>query len=237
MQKKRISVKVADLTTNKGQLGWLPSNPRQWTQDDVERTKKSLETDPDFLEERPILVIKDGKKWVAFAGNLRTTALKELQPYWDEVGVVQYIPETEEDKHTIKRRAMLDNGSFGAWDFDALANEWDDEPLTEWGVPYVPNVEEEVEKAEKDEEVAAKLPFTEVLGEEHNYIVLYFDNEVDWLQAQTIFDIHAVQKLPTAKGEQTEAFQKGRVGVGRVMNGAKAIEKILEYKEKQSYED
>ena len=135
MKKQRISVKVADLTTNKGQLGWLPSNPRQWTQDDVERTKKSLETDPDFLEERPILVIKDGKKWIAFAGNLRTTALKELQPYWDEIGVVQYIPETEEDKHTIKRRAMLDNGSFGAWDFDALANEWDDEPLTDWGVP------------------------------------------------------------------------------------------------------
>ena len=135
MKKQRISVKVADLTTNKGQLGWLPSNPRQWTQEDVERTKKSLETDPDFLEERPILVIKDGKKWIAFAGNLRTTALKELQPYWDEVGVVQYIPETEEDKHTIKRRAMLDNGSFGAWDFDALANEWDDEPLTDWGVP------------------------------------------------------------------------------------------------------
>ena len=30
---------------------------------------------------------------------------------------------------------MKDNGSFGAWDYDALANEWDDLPLADWGVP------------------------------------------------------------------------------------------------------
>jgi hypothetical protein len=30
---------------------------------------------------------------------------------------------------------MKDNGSFGAWDYDALANEWDDLPLQDWGVP------------------------------------------------------------------------------------------------------
>jgi hypothetical protein len=30
---------------------------------------------------------------------------------------------------------LKDNGSWGAWDFDELANKWDDLPLTDWGVP------------------------------------------------------------------------------------------------------
>lgn len=34
----------------------------------------------------------------------------------------------------------------------------------------------------EDEPEEGEVPFTEVLGEEHNYIVLYFDNAVDWLQ-------------------------------------------------------
>jgi DNA modification methylase len=51
------------------------------------------------------------------------------------VPAVVYYPETDEDRLTVKRRAMKDNGSFGAWDYDALANEWDDLPLQDWGVP------------------------------------------------------------------------------------------------------
>ena len=30
---------------------------------------------------------------------------------------------------------MKDNGTFGAWDYDELANNWGDLPLTDWGVP------------------------------------------------------------------------------------------------------
>lgn len=33
----------------------------------------------------------------------------------------------------------------------------------------------------------------EELLEKHNYVVLYFDNDVDWLQALTLFDIHTVR--------------------------------------------
>lgn len=224
---------LAKLAMNTGQIEGLPANPRQWTQEELDKLAKSIEETPELLDARGAIVVPHKGKFVVLGGNMRVTAARKLDLKEMPCAV---LPEDTAVKK-LREIVVKDNGSFGAWDFDALANEWDDEPLTDWGVPYVPNVEEEVEKAEKDEEVAAKLPFTEVLGEEHNYIVLYFDNEVDWLQAQTIFDIHAVQKLPTAKGEQTEAFQKGRVGVGRVMNGAKAIEKILEYKEKQSYED
>jgi hypothetical protein len=133
MKKQRITARVADLVLNEGQIEWLPKNPRQWTQEDIDRTKASLLRDADFQEDRPLLVLKHDDKLLVFAGNLRTTSAKELK--WDSLEAVLYTPESDEDCVTIKRRAMLDNGSFGDWDFDALANEWDDLPLVDWGIP------------------------------------------------------------------------------------------------------
>ena len=42
-----------------------------------------------------------------------------------------------EDTPTEKLREIVikDNGQFGSWDYDMLANEWDDLPLCEMGVP------------------------------------------------------------------------------------------------------
>ena len=134
MRKERITLKVSTLVQNNGQLGWLPKNPRQWTQTDIDRTAASIREDEDFLEDRPLLVVpKDAKTWVVFAGNLRLTAAKKIG--LKEVPCIAYARDTDEDEMTIKRRAMKDNGSFGSWDYDALANEWDDLPLQDWGVP------------------------------------------------------------------------------------------------------
>ena len=147
MKKQRIKARVADLVLNEGQIDWLPRNPRQWTQDDIDRTKASLLRDSDFQEDRPLLVLQYGDSLLVFAGNLRTTSAKSLN--WDTLEAVLYTPETEDDRVTVKRRAMLDNGSFGEWDIDVLANEWDDQPLKEWGVDVnwdVPKVVEEKEK-------------------------------------------------------------------------------------------
>lgn len=83
---------------------------------------------------------------------------------------------------------------------------------------------------EKKDEDAPEIEFTEVLGEEHNYIVLYFDNEIDWLQAESLFDIGQKRQLSTRKdGKITESMK--RTCVGRVLNGAKALEKVREHYE------
>ena len=140
MRKERTTLKTAALLPNTGQLEWLPKNPRQWTKEDVARTVVSIEEDTDFLEDRPLLVTPHGKKWVVFAGNLRHTAAKEMG--LESVPCVAYYPEGEEDELTIKRRAMKDNGSFGSWDYDELANAWDDLPLEDWGIE-VPEMETE----------------------------------------------------------------------------------------------
>lgn len=124
---------VALLQLNEGQLDWMPKNPRQWTQDGVNKAKDSLERDPDFLDDRPLLVVPHDGAFVVYAGNMRLTAARELGV--ETLPCVSYEPESVEDRDTIKRRAILDNGDFGAWDWDALANEWDDLPLGDWGVP------------------------------------------------------------------------------------------------------
>ena len=137
MNKARLNIATSKLVGNSGQLDWLPRNPRTWTLGDVNRTVKSITTDPDFLEDRPLLAVPaesgKGERYIVFAGNLRLKACKESGV--KTAPVVVYFPGSDEDRETVKRRAMLDNGSFGSWDYDALANEWDDLPLVDLGIP------------------------------------------------------------------------------------------------------
>ena len=80
-----------------------------------------------------------------------------------------------------------------------------------------------VDAIDGDLEIVGEVPFSEVLREEHNYIVLYFDNEVDWLQAESLFALETVKALSTRRdGRITESSE--RRGVGRVLRGSDALE-------------
>ena len=144
MRKERKVIAIDRIQLNEGQLDWLPKNPRQWTQTDIDKTAASIIEDPDFLEDRPLLVVPFGKEFVAFGGNLRHEGCKAAKK--PTAPCMVYYTETEEDYATIKRRAMKDNGSFGSWDFDELANNWDDLPLGSWGVPSWPSPENAIQK-------------------------------------------------------------------------------------------
>ena len=190
----------------------------------MEKLKKSLQDHPDMTALRELVVYPHGDKFVVLGGNMRLRAMRMLGYKDAPCKVIPIETPTEQ----LNAFIVIDNGDFGAWDWDALANEWDDLPLGDWGVPSW-DVDAEVEKVAKDEERKARVPFSEVLGEEHNYIVLLFDNSVDWLQAQTIFGLEPVKSFPTVKGEDKSNAYQG-VGVGRVINGAKAIGMIMEEK-------
>ena len=144
MRKERKVIAIDRIQLNEGQLDWLPKNPRQWTQTDIDKTAASILEDPDFLEDRPLLVVPFGKEFVAFGGNLRHEGCKAAKK--PTAPSMVYYPETAEDYETVKRRAMKDNGSFGSWDFDELANNWDDLPLDSWGVPSWPAPENAIQK-------------------------------------------------------------------------------------------
>lgn len=64
-----------------------------------------------------------------------------------------------------------------------------------------------------------EVPFTMELHETSQYIVLVFNNDVDWLQAQTLFDLKTVKALDSKPG-----FEKK--GIGRVIDGPTAIAAI-----------
>ena len=65
-----------------------------------------------------------------------------------------------------------------------------------------------------------EIEFTEELMESSNYVVLYFDNDVDWLQALTLLDLRTVKDLRDKPGFR-------RTGIGRVISGPEAINRLI----------
>lgn len=105
------------------------SNPRFISQDKLERLKKSINDFPKMMSVRPIVVDDNN---VVLGGNMRFRALQELgytevQDTW-----IQKIDDlTEEQKQEF---IIKDNVGFGTWDWDILANEWDNDQLVDWGM-------------------------------------------------------------------------------------------------------
>lgn len=121
---------IASVKQNTGQVAGLPSNPRQWTQTDIDRIAKSLEETPELFEARPLIVYLNGADYVILGGNLRYEGAKKNK--MKDVPVHILPPDLSIEK--LKEIVIKDNGSFGDWDMDMLANEWDDLPLQDWGI-------------------------------------------------------------------------------------------------------
>ena len=73
---------------------------------------------------------------------------------------------TEEEK---KRFIIADNVGFGEWDMDILANEWDENDLSEWGVD-LPEFNTKTEKIQADV-IFTRVHFRELSDKTiHEYI-------------------------------------------------------------------
>ena len=62
---------------------------------------------------------------------------KVLVDYWEKWldNPIAFIIKASELSASERRQFMIkDNASFGQWDFDALANKWDNKKLDDWGV-------------------------------------------------------------------------------------------------------
>ena len=159
MRKERCIIDIDRIQLNTGQLDWLPANPRTWTQSDIDATAASIAEDEDFLEERPLLVVPFGTEFVCFAGNLRHEGCKARKKV-SAPSVIHY-PETEEDRETIMRRAMKDNGSFGKTDWNAIySSKWGTLPVEKWGLtpPSWTKEDEGEDGKETDSEQEAGSP-------------------------------------------------------------------------------
>jgi ParB-like chromosome segregation protein Spo0J len=192
-------VKIGEVKPN-------PKNPRIIKDGKFQKLVKSIQEFPDMLNKRPLIVFTDvNNKYVVLGGNMRLKACKEIG--LKEIPIIIADEWTEEQKNEF---LIKDNVGFGEWDWDSLANEWDAEKLTKWGLD-VPEIKEPEEQAE--------IEFSEYIDEQHNYVVLYFDNRIDWLQAETHFDIKTV----TSKRSNGKPWSSG---VGRVINGANYLKNL-----------
>ena len=123
-------IRIENMEINAGQIEGLPSNPRQWTKDELESLKASIIETPELLEARGAIVYPHKGKFVVLGGNMRVVAVIDLG--WKTMPCIVLPEDMPVEK--LKEIVLKDNGVFGEWDTDALANEWDDLPLLDWGI-------------------------------------------------------------------------------------------------------
>lgn len=178
------------------------NNPRN-NNDAVDSTANSIK---EFGWQQPIVVDKAG---VVIVGHTRLKAAKKLK--LDQVPVTVANNLTDEQ---VKAYRLADNktGELAEWESKMLNEELDE----------ILNIDMEQFgfEPEKDEEIEEEpeIEFSQELNEENNYIVLKFDNSVDWQQVITIFDVKPVQDTNT---------KMVRKGVGRVLDGSKLVNGLI----------
>lgn len=185
-------------------------NPRELTKKQYNDLKTSLE---EFGIVEPVLInINKDRENIVIGGHQRLKI-------WEELGN-KTIPCIELDL-ILKKEKELNvrlNKNGGQWDWDLLANNFDNGDLIDWG--FDPN-EIAIDVDDEDEKEEPEIEFSEYLDEANNYVVLFFNNDIDWLQAQTHFELKSVH----SKRANGKPWSKG---IGRVMNGSDYIKKITE---------
>ena len=110
-------------------IGWVSinkDNPRFIRDEKFTKLVKSLREFPDMAKLRPLIV---NAEMVVLGGNMRLKAMQELK--WETVPVIvaENLTPEQEAEFIIK-----DNVGFGEWDWEMLANQWDADLLTDWGL-------------------------------------------------------------------------------------------------------
>ena len=174
--------KLSKLKTN-------PRNPRTITDAQFERLKDSLLVFPKMLTLRPLATdgngivlggnmrlraLKDIAKMTAEQIAERLQGMKTynqkseaeqtaLVEYWRNWLTRKDVPTTHESTLTDAEKdefVMTDNASFGSWDFDAIANEWDAELVEEWGVDVWQDVmseDDDVSEGKEHDDLSEKV--------------------------------------------------------------------------------
>jgi len=103
-----------------------PDNPRIIKDEKFKKLVQSIKDFPRMMEIRPIVV---NDEMMVLGGNMRLKACQEIG--LTELPVIKASDLTPEQQ---KEFIIKDNASFGEWDWDVLANEWDSDELSEWGL-------------------------------------------------------------------------------------------------------
>ncbi len=189
-------------------------NSRTHSEDQVVQIANSIK---EFGFTNPILL--DGDNGIlAGHGRLAASKLLELK----EVPTIQLSGLTADQKRAY---VIADNkiALNADWDTDILKLEITDLMDAKYDVSLVGFNDKELLKLFDDEKdtVVGEIKFSEELLESHNYVVLYFDNDIDWLSAQTHFKLDSVY----SKRSNGKPWSKG---IGRVVHGGNYLTNLNE---------
>ncbi len=138
-----VTMKVAELKQN-------PNNPREISKDKFKKLIKSIREFPEMLKIRPLVI---NQKNEVLGGNMRLKALIELGIKEAPVIKAQDLTEEQQREFIVK-----DNISFGQWDWDELANDWDNTLIEGWGLDvWTPEEEADYSVLDEDEEIEGEL--------------------------------------------------------------------------------
>ena len=151
-------IELARLQPNEGQLQGLPKNPREIDNDKFELLKQNLQKYPKLLKYCMLLVYPlddEQTQYIIIGGNMRYHALNDIGETLAPCDVI----ERPTDVETLKAYAIIHNSSFGRYDMDLLANEWDIDDLHSWGLDLDFKLDDEPTDDELDGD-DRKKPFT-----------------------------------------------------------------------------
>jgi hypothetical protein len=147
-----------------------PENPRVIKDYKFKKLVKSIQEFPEMLEYRPIVINSDK---VVLGGNMRLRAcisagLKEVP-----VIIAENLNADQEKEFIIK-----DNSSFGEWDWDLLANDWDTNLLSDWGLD-IPKWEEDTFESEIEDTGDYDFPEDSLEGSHVKMVQLFLNTETE----------------------------------------------------------
>ena len=187
------------------------NNPRFIKDYKFKKLVKSIKEFPEMLKLRPIVVNTD---MVVLGGNMRLKACKEAG--LKEVWVLKADDLTEQQQREF---IVKDNVGFGEWDWNVLGNEWNTQQLEDWGMDVLLS-DDDIKEINNPDNKDTENIFATELDRNSNYVVLKFETDIDWIQAKTVFGL----QTETGRRANGKAWSKG---IGRVLNGAEAINKLM----------
>jgi ParB-like chromosome segregation protein Spo0J len=131
-----MSIKIVDI----GLLKPNPSNPRHIKDGKFTQLVKSIRNFPEMLNLRPIVVDSD---YVVLGGNMRLKACIEAGLIEVPIIIASELTKEQQSEFIIK-----DNVGFGEWDWEELANAWEIDELSEWGLDIPLEVFDEEDESE-----------------------------------------------------------------------------------------
>lgn len=149
-------VDIALIDNNIGQIPGVKKNPREMTEMEFKKLKQSLTKRPEYTSVSELRLFPFQGRFVSIGGNMRLQAMKDLG--WTKA-IGKVLPE-DTPPEKLNEWILLDNANFGRWDFEELANNWDEDLLSEMNIdiPIMADPEDEEEAKDDNCDPSALTP-------------------------------------------------------------------------------